>query len=765
MGFFKKIFRRRSKKNKKPENDEGAFLPDNVHSRHEDMIRKPSFNSKPANSAYNPYPTPDLSHSDSRSLGRKSRGSKEKNSKSHDSSYGSSFDSREDSYAGPGTGRVGHPQAGNGSFRNPNSFQADFSGFNNENNANYANQMVPHHGNKALNYDQVQQFERQQAQQNGNYIHAYSQQPPKKLQLSRLPNGQLVAKNALSPHSMSSEFDLSTDVDDNEYNTFRDIDTDQFPSMLGPSTSGMSDEDSALRPGGPDRKSSRNNKMYMSTSESEYESFPEVTANISRHYFSDSDHEGGTPRSNDSPVKMQNSNFTYDSASQEEHAPSQNSVQVSRLGMTSISRSSSGEGPSPRSLAIQEAQKVRNKKKFDQDNQGMHSPNSAENDAGGKNVSPPKDTISPPMHRPSEGIISNFGEFENNKFESRPPHNRAQSVADPTSPVSELLAKARQRRDNRTGVSSGSVSSAPMKNGLRAVPRPAATASATAREKLEMRRREKKEWLKSNGGGSDDDSGNGQDNDSWLHNEVAGTLGPQGIQADLESLGERSHRSKNSVGARSHRSHRSHKSSSRRPRGSDASVGSRHSRASRGSRASRYSVKSTKSHLSSMSVESRSVANDLIRLEMQLAMVGANNNGENAVKKELESNAKKKGIAGISVARNGSVGPAGGSVGGRSRSSASKSRPKSVVPRRIKSTVKAPPGKLGIILANRNDARGTVVSGVRTTSTLADKVSPGDRIISIDGEDVSRMTVTEITAIMARKSDYERILTIVTTSK
>ena len=71
-------------------------------------------------------------------------------------------------------------------------------------------------------------------------------------------------------------------------------------------------------------------------------------------------------------------------------------------------------------------------------------------------------------------------------------------------------------------------------------------------------------------------------------------------------------------------------------------------------------------------------------------------------------------------------------------------------------TVIAPPGKLGIILANKADSKGTVVSGVRTSSVLAEKISPGDRIIAIDGEDVSLMTVSEITTIMARKSDFER---------
>ena len=85
--------------------------------------------------------------------------------------------------------------------------------------------------------------------------------------------------------------------------------------------------------------------------------------------------------------------------------------------------------------------------------------------------------------------------------------------------------------------------------------------------------------------------------------------------------------------------------------------------------------------------------------------------------------------------------------------------------KRSRITVVAPPGKLGIILANKADSQGTVVSGVRTSSVLAEKISPGDRIIGIDGEDVSRMTVSEITTIMARKSDFERTLSVLTSTK
>lgn len=219
------------------------------------------------------------------------------------------------------------------------------------------------------------------------------------------------------------------------------------------------------------------------------------------------------------------------------------------------------------------------------------------------------------------------------------------------------------------------------------------------------------------------DSSDEEKSESWLMDEVTGALGPRGIAPDLESLSGRSNRSKSSSGGgrRRRRRHRSSQSGGE----SVDSHGSKRSHGSRRSRSSRYS---TRSYLSQMSEQSRSVANDLLRLEMQLAMVGGSSNNNNT-------------------------------------STPTPSRRSRAVARRSRVTVVAPPGKLGIILANRVDSRGTVVSGVRTSSVLADKIAPGDRIVAIDGEDVSLMTVSEITTIMARKSDYERALTVLTTPR
>jgi C-terminal processing protease CtpA/Prc len=78
--------------------------------------------------------------------------------------------------------------------------------------------------------------------------------------------------------------------------------------------------------------------------------------------------------------------------------------------------------------------------------------------------------------------------------------------------------------------------------------------------------------------------------------------------------------------------------------------------------------------------------------------------------------------------------------------------------------VVVPPGKLGIVLSNRNDGKGTFVAEVRPTSSMRDMIAPGDKIVGVDEQDVTRMTVNEITSLMANRSTDERRLTFVSTS-
>ena len=291
------------------------------------------------------------------------------------------------------------------------------------------------------------------------------------------------------------------------------------------------------------------------------------------------------------------------------------------------------------------------------------------------------------------------------------------------------------------------------------------------KERLREKRRKEREIGSNLNRSSEASSSENSDNEaseSWLFDEVTGALGPRGIAADLESLSGRSNRSKESRGNKSHvsRSLRRRQSGSRRAKSSGDSVDSR---------ASRYSHRSTKSFLSQMSEQSRSVANDLLRLEMQLAMVGNMEKQDDLSARAGTTGVNTSGTSTSSVGASSRVNRLStGGVSPRNPGNMLRS-PNHGTPdvsqsvnhhtSRNKIAVLAPPGKLGIILANKADSKGTVVSGVRTSSALVDRIMPGDRIVAIDGEDVSRMTVSEITTIMSRKAEYERTLTVLTIPK
>lgn len=70
----------------------------------------------------------------------------------------------------------------------------------------------------------------------------------------------------------------------------------------------------------------------------------------------------------------------------------------------------------------------------------------------------------------------------------------------------------------------------------------------------------------------------------------------------------------------------------------------------------------------------------------------------------------------------------------------------------------APAGKLSIIIDTTND--GPVVYEVKEGSPLKGMVFPGDRIISIDEIKTRGMTANNITKIMARKANIQRMITL-----
>lgn len=66
--------------------------------------------------------------------------------------------------------------------------------------------------------------------------------------------------------------------------------------------------------------------------------------------------------------------------------------------------------------------------------------------------------------------------------------------------------------------------------------------------------------------------------------------------------------------------------------------------------------------------------------------------------------------------------------------------------------VEAPPGMLGLVLEASGDGIPTV-HAIKPTSPLAAEVQVGDRLLSVDGEDVTVMLATEVSLLIASKRD------------
>lgn len=221
----------------------------------------------------------------------------------------------------------------------------------------------------------------------------------------------------------------------------------------------------------------------------------------------------------------------------------------------------------------------------------------------------------------------------------------------------------------------------------------------------------------------------------FLTSMLEATIGPRGIAPDLESLSGRSF----TTGRPARR-----RDNHRRTGGSSGdSIGSRNSRLTMASHKSFRTYESTKSALTHMSYETRSVANDLFRLEAQLAEQIARQKGDVAHEGIDRSLAPPKNVTYTTL------------LGAQPAP-----RPTSLY------TITAPPGKLGILLSNAKVGNvGTQISAVRSTSVLAGKVHIGDIFESIDGQDVTLKTSKEIMNIMASRSEHERELQLRPTPK
>ena len=73
-------------------------------------------------------------------------------------------------------------------------------------------------------------------------------------------------------------------------------------------------------------------------------------------------------------------------------------------------------------------------------------------------------------------------------------------------------------------------------------------------------------------------------------------------------------------------------------------------------------------------------------------------------------------------------------------------------------SVVVPPGPLGIVIENCKDLPCTIVVKLQQRNPVAKAIKAGDRIISIDGENVSQKTVNEVSAKFAQKNLCHRTL-------
>lgn len=74
-------------------------------------------------------------------------------------------------------------------------------------------------------------------------------------------------------------------------------------------------------------------------------------------------------------------------------------------------------------------------------------------------------------------------------------------------------------------------------------------------------------------------------------------------------------------------------------------------------------------------------------------------------------------------------------------------------------SIAAPPGLLGLILESGNVDGRPIVNSIKPFSALANRVRVGDHLVSVDNEDVSTMTASKVSQLIASKQHKVRILT------
>jgi len=74
--------------------------------------------------------------------------------------------------------------------------------------------------------------------------------------------------------------------------------------------------------------------------------------------------------------------------------------------------------------------------------------------------------------------------------------------------------------------------------------------------------------------------------------------------------------------------------------------------------------------------------------------------------------------------------------------------------------VTVPAGKLGMVIDTPNGGV-PVVHAIKAESCLASKVKVGDRLVAVDGDDVTAMTAVQVSKLISLKSDQERMLAFI----
>ena len=80
-----------------------------------------------------------------------------------------------------------------------------------------------------------------------------------------------------------------------------------------------------------------------------------------------------------------------------------------------------------------------------------------------------------------------------------------------------------------------------------------------------------------------------------------------------------------------------------------------------------------------------------------------------------------------------------------------------------KERVCVPKGKLGVTLVDRHDEKGTVIDSIKKDSPVQQILKPGDKLIAVDEIAVTEMSCSQITSLIASRSNQERQFTVLTT--